>query len=107
MDTRRLLHLELVDGPDDEPADARRRHRHRVSRWLEGLLLVLGAVCLGYYLYVLGEARLYQSFEDRELDTILASRSASPAQGGAIVPRRPAPAPGSTVGRIEIPRLGV
>ena len=107
MDTRRLLHLRLVDGPDEEAADARGRHRQRVSRWLEGLFLVLGFVCLGYYLYMVGEARLYQSFEDKELDTILASRSASPAQDGAIVPRRPTPAQGSTVGRIEIPRLGV
>ena len=100
MDTPRLLHLGLVDGPDDEAADARGRHRQRVSRWLEGLFLVLGSVCLGYYLYMVGEARLYQSFEDKELDTILASRSASPA-------RRLPPAQGSTVGRIEIPRLGV
>ncbi len=84
-----------------------RRRRLKVRRWLERLLLVVGVICLGYYIYVLGEARLYQSFEDKELDTILASRSASPAQGDGIVARPPAPAEGSTVGRIEIPRLGV
>ena len=40
-------------------------------------------LCLGYYLYVYAEARLYQSFEDRELDTILASRSESSPPGAA------------------------
>jgi len=83
------------------------RRTPRLHRWLERLLLLLAAGCLGYYLYVLGEARLYQSFEDKELDTIMASRNASPAGGNAIGVRRPAPLAGSTVGRIEIPRLGV
>jgi sortase A len=54
---------------------------------------------------VYSEARLYQSFEDQQLDAIL--QSAPPTQTPVAVTRRPPPAPGSTIGRIEIPRLGV
>jgi len=100
------LHLKPADGPDNESVDPRRRRRRRaLGRWLERLLFLIAAGCLGYYLYVYGEARLYQSFEDRELDAILAS-GASPSTRDQRVPRA-APAEGSTIGRIEIPRLGV
>ena len=79
---------------------------NRISRrWLERLLILAGVLCLGYFLYSYGETRLYQSFEDQQLDAILSS--APPAAPSAPAPRRPAPAPGSTIGRIEIPRLGV
>jgi sortase A len=101
----RSLHLEPADGPGSEFADTTRRRPRDVRRWLERLLFLIAAGCLGYYLYVYGEARLYQSFEDREIDTILAS-GAPPSAGDQRVPR-PAPAQGSTIGRIEIPRLGV
>jgi len=71
-------------------------------RWLERILLIAGLVLLGYYGYVSIETRLYQAVENRELDAILASAPRASA------PRRlPPPLPGSTVGRIEIPRLGV
>jgi sortase A len=89
--------------------DAPRRGR-RAWRWLERLLLLVGVVSLGYFAYVTVEARLYQEFENRELDAILASGPPPVATTGdvvAVVVRRPMPAPGSTVGRIEIPRLGV
>jgi sortase A len=101
----RSLSLKLADGPGSESADTTRRRRHHVRRWLERLLFLIAAGCLGYYLYVYGEARLYQAFEDREIDTILAS-GASPAASDRNEPRL-APAEGSTIGRIEIPRLGV
>ena len=72
----------------------------RFWRWLERFLLAVGLVLLGYYAYVSIEAHLYQAVENRELDAILAS--------GPHESRRPAPPPpGSTIGRIEIPRLGV
>jgi sortase A len=53
-------------------------------------------------------AYLYQEFETRELDAILASVPPRPANTREA-PRaaRPEPAPGSAIGRIEIPRLGV
>ena len=86
--------------------DARlaRRRGHRLLRLLERLLLVAGIVGLGYYSWATVEAKLYQAYENRQLDAILAS--APPAS-----PERPvtrvAPAPGSVMGRIEIARLGV
>ena len=85
---------------DPPRACARQPAGNRFWRWLERFLLVLGIVLLGYYAYVSIEARLYQAVENRELDTILAS--------GPRETRRPVqPLPGSTIGRIEIPRLGV
>src|SRR5258706_5239320 len=104
MAIRSLLHLEPADGPGDESAEAARRRPRTVRRWLERLLFFIAAGCLGYYLYVDIEARLYQSCEDSESDTILASGASSTAGDRGA---RPAPAEGSTIGRIEIPRLGV
>ena len=64
-------------------------------------------VSLGYYAYASIEAYLYQAYENRELDAILASRT-PPATNLAIPNRTPRTAArGETVGRIEIPRLGV
>ena len=81
----------------------------RVIRWVERVLLVLGIASLGYYGYVSAETALYQAIENRELDAILAS--APPAQRAATQTatrrHRVAPATGSPIGRIEIPRLGV
>lgn len=100
---RNSLRLRERDGdPDIPPA---RRRRRGARRWLERVLIVLGVLCLGYFLYGYAEARLYQAFEDQQLDAIL--QDGAPADDRAATPRRPAPAPGSTIGRIEIPRLGV
>jgi sortase A len=70
--------------------------------WLERLLLIVGVAALGYFLYVNIETRLYQAMENRELDTILA---AGPPMSPLSTPV--AVRPGSAIGRIEIPRLGV
>jgi len=78
-------------------------------RRLERVLFLIALLSLGYYGYVVVEARLYQSMENRELDAILASApppAANPADV-ATPPRRVAPRNGATIGRIEIPRLGV
>lgn len=70
--------------------------------WLERLLVLAGIAALGYFLYVNIETRLYQAMENRELDAILAAGPpAMPLLNAAPV------APGSAIGRIEIPRLGV
>jgi sortase A len=70
---------------------------------------------LSYFAYVRVEAALYQAYENRELDAILrgappAARASASASASAAAPapaaRRP-PAPGTAIGRIEIPRLGV
>ena len=99
------IRLRLTDEPD--PADVGRARRHRIVRRVERLLIVVGALCLGCYLYVWGEARLYQRMEDQALDSILSSAPpATPAAPGTIVPHAPPPQ-GATFGRIDIPRLGV
>jgi len=93
--------------------DGRQRRRWR---WLERLLLIVGLSLVGYYTFVAGEAALYQAIENRELDKILASTRADPPNSAAPIgarrpPSRPStilpPLAGSTIGRIEIPRLGV
>jgi sortase A len=69
------------------------------------MLLVVGLTLMGYYAYVSVETYLYQAMENRELDAILSS--ALPGPPGPPTPARPQPPPGSMLGRIEIPRLGV
>ena len=88
------------------------RRRRRLLRWVELLLLVIAVVALGNYAYVSVESMLYQSYENRELDAILKSAPASraPAAGSSAAPvvrAHPAPAEGTVLGRIEIPRLRV
>jgi sortase A len=80
-----------------------------VSRWLERALLAIGIACLGYFGYVSAETVLYQAYENRELDAILASREPELANAAPDTPpeARRAVANGETVGRLEIPRLKV
>jgi sortase A len=113
MVTRRLIRLEL-DDRGLAPGKRVRRVRRQLLHWSERLLIVVGVLCLGYVLYTYMEARLYQAFEDRELDEILNETAATGTSGTAREEAAPAPratprtfAAGSTVGRIEIPRLGV
>lgn len=68
------------------------------------MLLIVGVITLGYYVTVQAEAYLYQQYENRELDAILASREAALPTAPFV---RPRPATGSALGRIEIPRLKV
>src|SRR5262245_14441779 len=114
MGTPNPIRLELDDrglAPSRRPP----RSRRKMLRWAERLLLFVGVMCVGYLLYTYVESWLYQSFEDRELDKILNDTAATGTSGTTpeevaprprAVPRRTF-APGSTVGRIEIPRLGV
>jgi sortase A len=84
------------------------RPRHRVLLWLERALLVIGIVSIAYYGYVQAETQLYQAYENRELDQILRSAPAQPAtKHDRSARHRSEPVQGSTIGRIEIPRLGV
>jgi sortase A len=75
-------------------------------RWLERTLLIAGVMALGYCGWVYAESALYQRFENRELEKILASAPAAPDNAPRHIAARTI-APGSTIGRIEIPRLGV
>ena len=115
MATLRLITLAPIDerGPLPPHADPPRSQRGR--RILERGLLIIGLVCLGYFGYVSAETALYQAYETRELDAILASvPEARPAPAAptapvddAPPPPRAHPAPGSLLGRLEIPRLHV
>ena len=108
MATWRLITPAPADdrGPLPPHASPAPRRPRRALAWLERILLVVGVVCLGYYTYVSAEAYLYQAFENRELDQILASAPAH-AAAPANAARRPPPANGEILGRVEIPRLDV
>jgi sortase A len=88
MDTRRLLQWTLSS--------------------LERLLLGIGALALAYFTYVSAESTLYQAFENRELDAILAAPpTARPVSAHSEARTRAVPAKRSVLGRMEIPRLNV
>jgi len=114
MGTPNPIRLELDDrglAPGRRPA----RSRRQTLKWAERLLLFIGVICVGYFLYTYAETWLYQAFEDEELDKILTDTATTGTSGTTAEPGTPTPravprhtfAAGSTVGRIEIPRLGV
>jgi sortase A len=67
----------------------------------------MAIACLGYYGYVSAETMLYQAYENRELDALLRREVPSATSSRATGATRRTVVPGETVGRIEIPRLGV
>src|SRR5262245_10927940 len=103
--------------PSADRTAAPNRRSATGGRWyrrVERLLLLIALVTLGAFMYTTAEAFLYQALENRALDAILANprprpdSSLSPVPsagleiGTAIAVSRPAP--GSILGRIEIPR---
>lgn len=107
MATWRPITLLPIDEDGPLPLHASQPPR-RSLRLLERLLLIIGIVCLGYYGYVSAETALYQAYETRELDAILATVPPEPASDVALPPpSRPRPASGTALGRLEIPRLRV
>jgi sortase A len=95
-------------GPLPPHSSVLRPRPRRGWKWLERALLVIAVLSLGYYGYVSLEAYLYQAYETRELDAILKSvPPQSSPQAKPVVRRRAPPPAGSTIGRIDIPRLGV
>ena len=96
------------------PSADRRFNTDRVAasaspwyRGVERLLMLLAFVALGAYGYTTAEAFVYQAFENRALDAILAHPRPRNDAGASVPSAKVSPAPGSTLGRIEIPRLGV
>ena len=109
MGTWRPITLLPIDERGPLPPHASPPPR-RGLRVLERLLLVVGFLCLGYFGYVSAETALYQAFETRELDAILAAAPPAPAPVGKVArpaAPRPRPADGTALGRLEIPRLNV
>src|SRR5688500_8926170 len=111
MATLRLITLAPTDERGPLPPHADPPRARRGLRILERVLLIIGIVCLGYFGYVSAETALYQAYETRELDAILASVPEAPlaATGPVsdVAPPRAQPASGSLLGRLEIPRLRV
>jgi sortase A len=107
MATRRPVERAPGDAWGPLPPHATPAPRPAILRWLERLLLAVGIACVGYYGYVSAETMLYQAYENRELDAILASRVPRAPEPAVANPTLRATARGETVGRIEIPRLGV
>ena len=106
MATRRPVRTAPGDAWGPLPPHATAPSRRLWNRWLERLLLVTAIVCLGYYALASAETMLYQMYENRELDAILSSRAPESRAPAATSPTRRL-STGDTVGRIEIPRLGV
>ena len=79
--------------------------------WLERLLVAVGVVCLGYHVYISGEARQFQreqtaAFES-ELDPAGSVASETPAALEApAAPETPALGAG-VLALLDIPRLGI
>jgi sortase A len=111
MATWQPITLRSTDDLGPLPPHADPPRSRRGLRFLERLLLVVGIVCLAYYGYVSAETALYQAYETKELDAILASAPAplNPVDepAAAPVPPRVRAAAGSAIGRLEIPRLDV
>jgi sortase A len=103
----RLITRTVGDSFSGLPPHATPSSPARVLIWLERTLLVIGIVLIGYYGYMSAETYLYQQLENRELDAILASAPSAKDHVPVSPPPRLRPSPGSPVGRIEIPRLGV
>lgn len=79
----------------------------RKLRLAQLVLTTIGALALGYCLWLYVDAKLYQVREARRFAAELHSKK--PARAPSPVSAIPAPAPqsGSVVGRLVIPRVGV
>jgi sortase A len=88
--------------------------------WAERALLLVGIVCLGIWLWVWLDARVFEMEQNEVLDKALAApahRNSPPAAEtdalGSFQPtgkesaKVPAPEDGELIGRISIPRIGV
>jgi sortase (surface protein transpeptidase) len=73
----------------------------RIVRFLSLLLLIVGIGLMGYAIYQVAEGKIYQAWRGRELDRALENLPPRPPRQGFTY------APGSAIGRLEIPRLGL
>jgi len=76
-------------------------------RIIERLLFIMAIVGLGYYGWASLEATLYQAYENRQLNAILASAPVTTPRTAERPVSRRVLAEGTPMGRIEIARLGV
>jgi sortase A len=87
------------------------RHRHLVLRITSWLFVVLGIASLAFVAYSLVDANLFQAYENWRLNHALRTSvvEAKLLTVSSTVSVHPPPAtpPGTTLGRIEISRIGV
>jgi sortase A len=111
MATWRRVALTPTDSRGPLPPHADRPRSRHALRLIERLLVIVGCVCLGYYGYVSAESVIYQAYETRALDALLTREpprvGSSPRAHAAPTAPRAAPAAGTTIGRLDIPRLDV
>ena len=82
------------------------RIRVRRLRWVEYCLWLLGIAAIGYCAFVIIQAKFFQDRRSQELDRALHTEAPAPAP--APEPPKPArPEPGTSIGRLEIPRIGL
>lgn len=93
-----------MSEPQGAPYRAAARPLLRAAEWL---LLVVAVAGLGYYAWASLEATLYQAYENRQLNAILASAPTAPPRTTVRPVSRRVLAEGTPIGRIEIARLGV
>jgi sortase A len=74
----------------------------RISRHAGLALLIAGLLLTGYGLFEAVGGKIYQAWRGRQLDRVLDSLPAQPA-----TPQRVSYRPGSAIGRLEIPRIGI
>ena len=91
------------------------RRKRPVLRWARWMLLAFGFASLGFVAYTFVDAKLFQAYEDWRLDRALKNArahhstpqnavvTALPSEGVRLTPI----SFGSTIGRIEISRIGV
>jgi sortase A len=88
----------------DPRTGAKHSSGNKILRWSEYLFLLVGFICLGAYLFSVGQQWIYQRYENTRLDeTITESKSpTSPASPDVAPPVDP-----GLIGRVEIPRLNI
>jgi len=94
-------------------ASAPRRSNSSFLVWWSRLFLLLGLAAIGWFAYVWLDARIYQIVQRRQLDAIVWTQNME-SRALAQAPVIEAPAlkakrlvPGSVIGELEIPRIGL
>jgi sortase A len=89
--------------------------RGPIARWLRRLFLIVGTVLLAFVGLSLAEGQIFQTYRSWQLDratVVIAANKVLPAVPSttslpAIAPASPQPETGSSLGRLEISRLGI
>jgi sortase A len=96
--------------PPDSPSRLRTSKRSqytRFLRWSRNAFLMAGVLALGYSGYVLLDTKIFQAYQARHFQRQLSTVRPAITNAGGIGSLSVAPAPGGTLGRIEIARIGL